>query len=448
MSGQREPRSKVAQRGKREEAKHSAHSRNLPEVGSAFDMGLATMLLGEPRALSPETAIALQQRLGNDALQRLALSPVGDRLQRGDGDEAEGGGTGARQGTMPFNIDRSISVGSDYQLRVQLGAEIRWNPFSVRLTGEENGISIRQGEEERGTISFGPGGEFQELSFSTDRISATMDSEGPSEVELEIGGLTVRIDREERQASMTLDILGMVWPAEMRRLAERVGEVTSDFDLVFGFPEGADSVRLDSIGVTLGVGIGPEQARVQSELSIETDYTEAEGGITTASGSIVIELNIFGINRTIPIYEEEARAGDIYYRYERRAVEVALRAAFEHTALGLPEAEAASGEGVRDDIVLRALYGRFNERYVQAYQQTRQRIIEHYQTEFELTDVRLANGHAGAPITMVPVGRNMFDAYCRGVVLGNILPDPDPPGGVVVEVIWGNLISRHSSAPR
>jgi len=118
---------------------------------------------------------------------------------------------------------------------------------------------------------------------------------------------------------MTLDILGLVWPAEMRRLAERVGEVTSDFDLVFGFPEGADSVRLDSIGVTLGVGMGPEQARLQSELSIETDYTEAEGGITTASGSIEIELNIFGINRTIPIYEEEARAGDIYYRYERRA---------------------------------------------------------------------------------------------------------------------------------
>ncbi len=75
-------------------------------------------------------------------------------------------------------------------------------------------------------------------------------------------------------------------------------------------------------------------------------------------------------------------------------------------------------------------------------------LIEHYQTEFELTDVRLANGHAGAPITMVPVGRNMFDAYCRGVVLGNILPDPDPPGGVVVEEIWGNLISRHGSAPR
>jgi len=79
---------------------------------------------------------------------------------------------------------------------------------------------------------------------------------------------------------------------------------------------------------------------------------------------------------------------------------------------------------------LNRLYRRFNERYVQAYQQTRQRIIEHYQTEFELTDVRLTNGHAGAPITMVPVGRNMFDAYCRGVVLGNILPDPDPPGGI------------------
>ncbi len=41
MSGQREPRSRVAQRGELEEAKHSAHSRNLPEVDSAFDMGLA-----------------------------------------------------------------------------------------------------------------------------------------------------------------------------------------------------------------------------------------------------------------------------------------------------------------------------------------------------------------------------------------------------------------------
>ena len=419
--------SEAAQMTRKLSAQAFTHGSDVYFGASRYDPGTTA----GKRLLAHELTHVVQQ------MQDVTLGLTGASavIQRVNGEEET---PSARQGVFPVNWDRSFSVGN-YTVNVRVQGELQWSPFSIRITGEENGIFIREGDEERASLRFGPEAEFQSLGVDTGTISAEFDREGLTTAGAEFGPATVEYERESRQVTITLDVLGAVWPQAMQDLVEGVGEVTSEFTLVFHLPERESTVRLASIGMDLGLTLGPEQLRAVAELSISTEYAESGLETTTAEATVEIQINVFGIEETIPIYEDAARAGNIYTLHEEQLKQLALRAAFNQTYCDLPGTEGKSPRQAAS-----WLHEGFNLWYRRAYQRARERVIEHY-TEDGFTGVDVYDSNL-QPLSLWPDARVIVDGRCREIIRQVILPNPDPPGREIVRAIWDTVIYPYETA--
>jgi hypothetical protein len=424
--------SEAAQMTRKLSAQAFTHGSDVYFGASRYDPGTTA----GKRLLAHELTHVVQQTQDVS----LGLTGASAVIQRVNGEEET---PSARQGVFPVNWDRSFSVGN-YTVNVRVQGELQWSPFSIRITGEENGIFIRDGDEERASLRFGPGGEFQSLGVDTGAISAEFDREGMTTAGAEFGPATVEYERESRQVTITLDVLGAVWPQAMQGLVERVGEVTSDFTLVFHLPEGESTVRLASIGMDLGLTLGPEQLQAVAELSISTESAVSGLETTTAEATVEIQINVFGIEETIPIYEDAAKAGNIYMLHEAQLKQLALHAAFQRTHGD--ERFLAIDEETPPNEVCRAarwLQDAFNGWYVQAYTLARQRVIEQY-TEEGFTDVEVYDSNL-RPLELWPNARVIVDRRLREIIRQVIL-QTDHPGHEIARGIWDHFIYPYETA--
>ncbi len=405
----------------------------------------AQKVLAFPRPpLDPDDILALQRTAGNRVVQRLledhpSLQPIvlasvtsPTMVQRTNGDGLAELLT--QGGTIPINIQRSIPFGA-YAANLELHGAVQINPFEIRVTGEPNGITITEGEEERATLLFREDGDFHSLGFNLAGQGARLDEEGRFTAESELGPVSLAWDGEDRQLSVTLDVLGVVWPPEMQAMVEDVGEVTSDFNLVFNVPE-EGPITLGHIGMDLGIAFGPEQVRTIAELSIGTTYEEGLE-YTEASGNVEVQINVFGIEETITLYDDAASGADLGIRHERQLVQTALRYAFLETYREIQTVDEAE---MREDIALRDIQRGFNEFYGYAYRRARNDIIERY-AEHEIDNVRMYDGSDRRPVTTFGINP-ILEGECRNNITQVILPHPDPPGSNMVTIVWNRALQR------
>jgi hypothetical protein len=417
-----------------------------PQLAQAEAVSAAQKIMAMPRPpLDPDEILALQRTVGNQVVQRIldgeevgpgqSISPMAgpDAIQRTNGGLAD---ALSRGGTVPVNIARSVPFGG-YAANIELHGQVRINPFSISLTGEPNGITITEGEEQRAQLQFRQDGSFQSLGVDLGDHALELDEEGRVTAESELGPVSMEWDGESEQLSVTLDVLGAVWPRAMQEMVEDVGEVTSDFNLTLNVPsEGA--ISLANIGMDLGISFGPEQVRAVAEFSVSTTYEEGLE-YTEASGNVEVQINVFGIEETIPLYEDAASGTDLGIRHERQLVQTALRYAFLETYRDIQAEEAAPR---RSDVALRDLQAGFNVWYEQGYGRARQSIIDRY-AEQEIEEVRMHDGSSRRPLTSIGPGQVTMDTFCRENIRQVILPHPDPPGGEAVRAVWDNLLQPH-----
>lgn len=133
----------------------------------------------------------------------------------------------AQGGTISINIQRSIPFGA-YAAYTKLHGQAQINPFQINLTGEPDGSTLTEGEEERATSLFREDGEFHFLGFDLAGQGARLGEQGRFTASSELGSISLALDGEDRQLSVTLDVLGVIWLPEMQAMVESVGEVTSD----------------------------------------------------------------------------------------------------------------------------------------------------------------------------------------------------------------------------
>ncbi len=446
------------QQAQRESQHHQppAHETTEPQATPSPAAGVAALLDREAATLSPEDVRALQRSLPNSAIARLATSGRAQAALRREmvrrvGPDGDEGGTSP---TFPINLDRAVPLGGGYQAHLQLQATLRWNPFALRVDGEDNGLRIEEDGEERANLRFGSGGAFRSLGVDTGQFSAGYSEEEGFDAGAEAGPVSASI--EGREAEITVDALGIIWSQRMQEMVEEVGEVTSDFTFGFAFPTGED-VRLTSAEADLGVSFGPEQARLLGELNIATQYGARGESVTAASGRLAVEVNVLGMERTFTLFEGEGRAASISRfgaRYESTIVEMALRHAFGRTAAD----SGAAGDIASAEASVRYLVERFNGHYREGYTRVRQAVIDHFagELEVEADSLRLmdtVDTSRGTPLNYVPRAvADRFDAvtvnpYCRARVTSLILPDPDPPGAAEVDFVW-NYVVREAAEIR
>lgn len=380
-------------------------------------------------------------RLPNSTLARLAShSQNADALtlqratvRRVDGEEGAS--------SFPINLDRTIPLSSGYSAHLRLQATLLWNPFSIRVDGDDNGLVIQEDGEDRFNLRFGTGGEFQELGIDTGSASAAFGPEGLEETGAEMGPLSVNV--EGREVTVTFDALGAVWSEAMQEMVEDVGEVTSDFNVTVQFPEEGDP-RLSSISADLGLTLGPEQLQALAELSISTEYGERGVTATTAEGEISIHVNVLGFEHDFTLVEGEGQAvsvGRFGMAYEQQIVEMALRYAFRETfddVAGLDPSWSAHGR-------LRYLQSGFNTWYGEGYRVFHDRVLAHFAElqDMDPGDIELYES-SRRPLDIFANGI-IVDRYCRQIITQRILPNPDPPGAQQVRGIWDNVIAAHES---
>ncbi len=417
-----------------------------PQQAQAEAVGAAQKVMAMPRPpLDPDEILALQRTVGNQVVQRIldgeevgpgrSIFPITspDVVQRTNGGLAD---ALTRGGTVPVNIARSVPFGG-YAANIELHGQVRLNPFSISLTGEPNGITINEGEEQRAQLQFRQDGSFQSLGVDLGDHALELDEEGRVNVDSELGPVSISWDGESEQLSVTLDVLGAVWPRAMQEMVEDVGEVTSDFNLTLNVPsEGA--ISLANIGMDLGIEFGPEQVRAVAEFSVSTTYEEGLE-YTEASGSVEVQINVFGIEENITLLEGAGSAADLGMQHERQLVQTALRSAFLETYRDIQQEVPGAR---RTDAAIRALQSNFNDWYLRAYRLAQQSIIDRY-AEREIEDVRMHDGSSRRPLTSIGPGQVTMDPFCRENIRQVILPHPDPPGGEAVRAVWDNLLQPH-----
>lgn len=433
------------------------YEREADEVAATVTRAIPSRLQRQPEEEEDESPVrSLLQRASTNTVLKVESETAGrtrtsedaDRLlipaaiQRDNGEE-EGRTTEPRQGTFRIDWDnrsRPWRAGA-YNVAVVLRGEGNWSPFGIQITGEGNGIYIREGNDDRVVLQFGATG-FERLGVDTGAIAAEFDREGLQSGEVEMGALTVRYESPGRRATITFDVLGRLWGERMQELVERVGSVTSDFRMVFEFPQGEQTVRLAEIGMDLGLGLGPEQLQAVAEMSVATVYPSSGAATTTAEATVRVNVDLWGIEREITVYESEAQAGNIRLFHENEFVQLALRTAFEQTYNDLP-----GTEGMRPDQAAGYLLQGFNVWYRDAYQTLRRRAIEHY-TERGFSNATDIHDSNRTPLGVFAGPRVVMDGRCRQIILQAILPQPDPPGATAVRGIWDSVIEPRLAGRR
>ena len=299
-----------------------------------------------------------------------------------------------------------------YEIAISLHGMLSLSPFGIEFTGDEDGLFFN------GPQSFS-------LNFSSGEFHSF-------ETEVEAGPLSLGLNSEEREATLVVDVLGIVLREEIQQIVERIGEVTSDFTMAFAYRDG--EIVLSNIGMDLGLRVGPEQAYALSELSIATEYPEEGPATTTAEGSVSLHLNICGIQEEINVLEGESRVGEIRTRHEGQLRQFALREAFSNTFNDLPGTADMSLAQTRS-----YLLNSFNIHYGQTYRRLHRRVVRHYEDQ----GFSNANEVLNSNLTPLDIFSNETVIVHRGlrqIIEEVILRNPEPPGREVVHSVWNSII--------
>jgi hypothetical protein len=300
----------------------------------------------------------------------------------------------------------------EYRVAISLHGMLSLSPFGMEVTGDNDGIFITGAQ----TLS---------LNFSSGEFRSF-------EGEVEAGPLSLEFDTEGEEASITVDVLGIVWSEEMQEIVERVGEVTSDFNMTFARRNG--QIVLSNIGMDLGLQLGPDQVHALAELSIATEYPEEGPATTTAEGEVSIHVNICGIERDITVAEGEAQVGDIRTRHEQQLRQFALREAFNQTYNDRPGTERMSAAQARS-----FLWSGFNFWYRETYDRSHRRVVDHYTAEgYDNTDDIIHS--TLTPLSIFGGYSVIVEPWARGIIDQVIRRRPEPPGREVVDTIWNSVI--------
>ena len=317
--------------------------------------------------------------------------------------------------SFPINWDnrRNPWRAGRYRAAISLHGTLSISPFGIEITGDNDGLFITGG------------GQTTSLNFSNGEFYSF-------EEEVEIGPLTLGLSTDDEEATITVDVLGIVWPEAMQDIVEAVGEVTSDFNMTFARREG--EVVLANIGMDLGLRLGPDQVHALAELSIATEYPEEGPATTTAEGEVSIHVNICGIEQDITVAEGEGRSGDIHTRHEQQLRQFALREAFNQTYNDLPGTEGMSIEESRSYL----LTG-FNTWYRETYGRLQRRVVDYYTEEGydNASDIMHSNL---TPLSIFAGPRVIVETWARAIIQQVILRHPEPPGIEVVQAVWNSII--------
>ena len=367
---------------------------------------------------SSRIANRMQQNYGNGHVQRV-VDTVHDQqapgIQRDLSDTIQRWPPEGQQGrSFPINWNNQGNpwdIG-DYQAAISLHGMLSLSPFGVEVIGERDGLFITG--DQNFNFVFGEG-EFRSF-----------------EGEVEAGPLSLEFSTEDAEATITVDVLGIVWPEQMQQIVSRVGEITSDFTMTFARRDG--EVVLSRIGMDLGLQLGPEQAHALAELSIATEYTEEGPATTTAEGSVSLHLNVCGVERDITLAEGEATVGDIRTRHEQQLRQFALREAFSQTYNDLP-----GTQGMRTDQARSYLWSGFNTWYSESYNRLHRRVVEHYTEEGYDNADDIVHSNL-TPLSIFGGPSVVVASWARGIIQQVILQDTDPPGSEVVHAVWNDII--------